>query len=126
MPKIAKNVIRKKRAFRIRKKISGTTERPRLTVYRSNKHFSAQIIDDIQWRTAQENTSIDYSKAGDLLKQYFEPTEETETNWQLISAALAIVSPFQVITGGPGTGKTTTVSKIMATLLELDPNCSSC
>ncbi|MBC7355678.1 MAG: 50S ribosomal protein L18 [Desulfomicrobiaceae bacterium] len=37
---------RKKRKVRIRKKISGTPERPRLVVFRSNKHIYAQIVDD--------------------------------------------------------------------------------
>lgn len=39
---------RKRRHLRIRKKIYGTSERPRLCVYRSNRHISAQIIDDSQ------------------------------------------------------------------------------
>ena len=37
---------RKRRKTRIRKKVSGTPERPRLTVFRSNKHIYAQVIDD--------------------------------------------------------------------------------
>lgn len=37
---------RKKRHLRIRNKISGTNNKPRLTVFRSNKHIYAQIIDD--------------------------------------------------------------------------------
>lgn len=37
---------RTKRHFRIRKKISGTTERPRLSVFRSTKHIYAQVVDD--------------------------------------------------------------------------------
>ncbi len=37
---------RERRKTRIRKKVSGTSERPRLTVFRSNKHIYAQIIDD--------------------------------------------------------------------------------
>ena len=41
-----KNVVRKKRHARVRAKISGTPERPRLSVYRSNKHIYAQLIDD--------------------------------------------------------------------------------
>lgn len=40
------NIQRKKRHARVRAKISGTTERPRLCVYRSNANISAQIIDD--------------------------------------------------------------------------------
>ena len=37
---------RRNRAFRVRKRVRGTSERPRLTVFRSNKHISVQIIDD--------------------------------------------------------------------------------
>lgn len=37
---------RQVRAWRVRKKIRGTAERPRLTVFRSNKHIYAQIVDD--------------------------------------------------------------------------------
>ncbi len=36
---------------RIRKKVSGTPERPRLSVFRSNKHIYAQVIDDINGKT---------------------------------------------------------------------------
>ena len=38
----------KKRKSRVRKRIEGTTERPRLTVFRSNKHMYAQVVDDQQ------------------------------------------------------------------------------
>ena len=41
------NQQRLKRHLRVRGKISGTAERPRLSVYRSNAHISAQIIDDV-------------------------------------------------------------------------------
>ena len=43
---LSKNENRKHRKIRIRKKISGTPERPRLVVFRSNQHIYAQIIDD--------------------------------------------------------------------------------
>jgi large subunit ribosomal protein L18 len=36
----------KKRHYRVRSKVSGSTARPRLSIYRSNKHIFAQIIDD--------------------------------------------------------------------------------
>ena len=42
-----KNAQRLKRHVRVRAKVSGTTERPRLAVYRSNANISAQIIDDV-------------------------------------------------------------------------------
>lgn len=41
-----KVVARKRRHQRLRKKVSGTTERPRLVVTRSNRHMVAQVIDD--------------------------------------------------------------------------------
>jgi len=47
----SKVTARKKRVQRIRTKIFGTTERPRMSVYRSNRHIYVQIIDDIQHRT---------------------------------------------------------------------------
>lgn len=42
-----KNAVRKKRHSRVRTKLSGTAARPRLNVYRSNKHIYAQLIDDV-------------------------------------------------------------------------------
>ena len=42
-----KNKARLKRHLRVRKKIKGTTARPRLNVFRSSKHMYAQIIDDV-------------------------------------------------------------------------------
>lgn len=48
---------------RVRKKISGTTERPRLTVFRSNKWIYAQIIDDTVGMTLAAATSREASIA---------------------------------------------------------------
>ena len=42
-----KNQVRKKRHARVRSKISGTAELPRLNVFRSNKNIYAQLIDDV-------------------------------------------------------------------------------
>lgn len=49
--KIDKNQDRQKRHLRVRKKISGTAEAPRLCVYRSTEHIYAQIIDDVAGTT---------------------------------------------------------------------------
>jgi len=46
-----KLVGRERRKFRIRTKISGTNERPRLSVFRSARHIYAQVIDDVIGRT---------------------------------------------------------------------------
>jgi len=46
-----KNALRLKRKRRIRGKISGTAEKPRVSVYKSNKYFYAQAIDDVAGNT---------------------------------------------------------------------------
>jgi large subunit ribosomal protein L18 len=50
---------RTRRAFRVRKRVRGSTERPRLSVYRSHKHIYAQVIDDAQGRTLASANSGD-------------------------------------------------------------------
>jgi large subunit ribosomal protein L18 len=54
-----KNKTRKIRHFRVRKKINGTTERPRLNVFRSSKHIYAQIIDDVKGVTLAAASTLD-------------------------------------------------------------------
>ncbi|MBI1367201.1 MAG: 50S ribosomal protein L18 [Planctomycetes bacterium] len=52
MDKHAQKTIRRtRRRYGIRKRLFGTTERPRLCVFRSNQHIYAQIIDDVQGKT---------------------------------------------------------------------------
>jgi large subunit ribosomal protein L18 len=43
--------LRTRRHFRVRKKVNGTGERPRLVIYRSLKHIYAQLVDDVAQRT---------------------------------------------------------------------------
>ena len=52
-----KSVIREKRRIRVRKKILGTPERPRLNVFRSAKHIYAQLIDDVNGVTLAATSS---------------------------------------------------------------------
>lgn len=52
-----RNEIRKKRSLRIRKKISGTSDRPRMTVYKGTNLY-VQIIDDSQGKTLASSSSI--------------------------------------------------------------------
>ncbi|MEG1751765.1 MAG: 50S ribosomal protein L18 [Clostridia bacterium] len=54
-----KNTLRNKRHFRVRKKVEGTPERPRLNVYRSLNEVYAQIIDDTKGTTLVSANSRD-------------------------------------------------------------------
>jgi len=51
IPQRQRNEIRQRVHFRIRQKMEGTTERPRLNVYRSLNHIYAQVIDDAKGET---------------------------------------------------------------------------
>ncbi|MDR7871596.1 MAG: 50S ribosomal protein L18 [Tissierellaceae bacterium] len=61
LKKIDKNANRKARHSRVRKKISGSSELPRLNVFRSGKHIYAQIIDDVQGFTLVSASTLDKS-----------------------------------------------------------------
>ncbi len=54
-----KLLARKKRHYRVRQKVSGTPERPRLNVYRSIKHIYAQLIDDQNGRTLASASTME-------------------------------------------------------------------
>ena len=60
-----KRAARVRRHRRVRKKVRGTAERPRLAVFRSNKHISAQVIDDSTGRTLASASSLEASLRGD-------------------------------------------------------------
>src|SRR5512139_3573778 len=57
---------REKRKARIRRKVSGTPERPRLTVYKSLKHMYAQLVDDTTGRTLLSVGTTSKSLKGDV------------------------------------------------------------
>lgn len=72
---------RRKRS--IRKKIFGTPERPRLTVYRSNQHIYAQLIDDIAGHTLASASTVDSEARDDLAD--LEKVEQAEAVGKLIA-----------------------------------------
>lgn len=57
----------------------------------------------------------------DLIREQFPSGNNTEPDWQLAAAITGILNNFTIITGGPGTGKTTTVAKILNILYGIDP-----
>lgn len=56
--KVSKNEVRVRKHVRVRQKVSGTSEKPRLCVFRSNKHISAQVIDDVKGITLVSSSSV--------------------------------------------------------------------
>jgi large subunit ribosomal protein L18 len=60
-----KRQARVRRHVRVRRKISGTAERPRLAVYRSNRHIYAQLIDDDAARTLVAASDREVKASGD-------------------------------------------------------------
>ena len=60
----SKNESRQRRKIRIRKKVNGTAERPRLVVYRSNLHIYAQIVNDLEGATLVSALSLSKTESG--------------------------------------------------------------
>jgi len=60
--------LRIRRHDRVRAKVTGTSERPRLAVYRSNRHISAQLIDDTTGRTLAAASSVEPDLRAQLVR----------------------------------------------------------
>lgn len=70
MNTLAKKLLNKKlRSARVRAKITGTAARPRLTVTVSNKHISAQLIDDVAKKTIAASTTVGAKQTGTMTEQ---------------------------------------------------------
>lgn len=81
--------------------------------------YEQGVFQHIQQRM---KATADTSLTAQVFANLFTPQEQTD--WQAIAAATACLQSFTVITGGPGTGKTTTVIKLLSALLSQHPNLS--
>jgi len=63
---IDRDAIRRRIRYRIRRKVSGTADKPRLAVFRSDKHIYAQAIDDGSGRTIAHASSLDADLKGNV------------------------------------------------------------
>ncbi len=63
--KLSKNQIRQRRHLRVRRKVSGTPECPRLNVFRSLSNIYAQIIDDVNGKTLVSASTVEASVKGE-------------------------------------------------------------
>jgi len=92
-------------------------EENRLYLYRYWE-YEKKLSDSIKERTKENISCLNLSLIKDSIKRLFPERMDSEINWQKVAAITSAFKKFCVISGGPGTGKTTTVAKILALLLE--------
>jgi exodeoxyribonuclease V alpha subunit len=83
--------------------------------------FQIGLVNMIKARLEQEPSAIDQSLLIDGLERLFDLQtyrSQEKTNWQAVAAIAAVYRNFSVISGGPGTGKTSAVVRILALLFE--------
>lgn len=79
-----KSLARQKRHWRIRKKIVGTTDKPRMNVYRSSRHLYAQLIDDISGRSLVSCSTLS-KKFKETVKQYKNDTKSAKELGKIVA-----------------------------------------
>ena len=82
--------------------------------------FEQEVADALRERMNPVD-DLDLTRLARGLDRLFGDLQKDATDWQRVAAAIAVGRRFAVISGGPGTGKTTTVVKVLALLLEQDP-----
>jgi exodeoxyribonuclease V alpha subunit len=90
---------------------------PRLYLYRYWE-YEKKLIDFLKERTAEAALPADESSLRAGLTRLFPSSDPGETDWQKVAALASVSKRFCVISGGPGTGKTFTVAKILTLFLE--------
>ena len=78
-------------------------------------HAEEQIAAELL-RRAAASSSVNVEAARPLLQQLFPRNHSSSPDWQQLAAAMALLKPLLVISGGPGTGKTYTAARILALL----------
>ncbi|UCG14407.1 MAG: AAA family ATPase, partial [Deltaproteobacteria bacterium] len=80
--------------------------------------YQEKLAGAIEERTSDTDEAIDSRLLQDGLSRLFSDAKPEEIDWRVVAALTALTKRFCVISGGPGTGKTTTVASILALLLE--------
>ena len=80
--------------------------------------YENSLAKSIQKRVQRPVADLNFKRLKDALDRLFSETGPQGISWQKIAAVVACLKHFSVITGGPGTGKTFAVTKILALLLE--------
>ncbi|WP_289023052.1 exodeoxyribonuclease V subunit alpha [uncultured Salegentibacter sp.] len=89
-------------------------------------NYETQIIEGIRFLIGageeHRKSRFDWLANSNQFRKLIEKQEIKEgADWQLVASVMAFLNNFSIITGGPGTGKTTTVAKILGLLYEEDP-----
>jgi len=92
-------------------------DKSRLYLYRY-WFYQDKLAELIRKRVENDIKNIDYDLLEKGLQRLFPNNQDDETDWQKIAAFTAVTKRFCVISGGPGTGKTSTVAKILALIIE--------
>ncbi|WP_353570421.1 exodeoxyribonuclease V subunit alpha [Candidatus Albibeggiatoa sp. nov. BB20] len=82
--------------------------------------YEQQLGHNILQRVAQTHSDSNQIELHARLEHLF-PTQDDDVDWQKMAAKTAVLKNFCIISGGPGTGKTTTVVKILLLLLQENP-----
>ena len=92
-------------------------EHSRLYLYRY-WDYENKLANDLRSRVNSEIEGIDLPLLKDGLSRLFSPTLNEQTDWQKLAAFLATLKRFCVVSGGPGTGKSTLIARIIALMME--------
>ncbi len=85
-------------------------------------NYEKQLAESIQWRIRPRPADIDINLLKDGLKRLFPESFRHGINWQKVASLTALFKNICIISGGPGSGKTFTVTKILALLIEQYPS----
>lgn len=86
--------------------------------------YETRVIERIQAMINNENTQEaihNLNKVIDDIRSLFADNNTGSTDWQAVAAITAVLNKFTIITGGPGTGKTTTIARILSLLYKIHP-----
>ena len=92
----------------------------RLYLYRYWE-YEKKLVDSIRARVMGKAQEFNPRCVKRSLNRLFPENGEQEFNWQKVAAIIAMLKRFSVITGGPGSGKTFTIARILALVLECTP-----
>ncbi|HYR02304.1 MAG TPA: exodeoxyribonuclease V subunit alpha [Syntrophobacteria bacterium] len=89
----------------------------RLYLYRYWE-YQGRLAAAVRERVTRVDETVDGESIGEGLARLFPEEEPDGVNWQKVAAFTALTRRFSVISGGPGTGKTTTIARILALIVE--------